>query len=257
MAKAYTQLPAGLLHTGATELPKRCNSDKKHIFQAGQMYGFLTVISVERVPRNPKGFYLCCKCKCRCGNETLAAAHNIVSGHTTSCGCFKRELIRIRSTTHGGSVGRKPSPTYNSWSCMIQRCTNLNNPDFKNYGGRGITVCERWRRFENFLADMGERPPGLTIERINNNGNYEPGNCKWDTRTVQRNNTRRNRILIYNGKSQCTAFWSIETGLPRQAIYNRVVVYGWTVERALTTPLKINPASTQSARRVPVKIDQT
>lgn len=124
---------------------------------------------------------------CDCGNLVHAKIGDITSGNTRSCGCLKRDIVRSVNITHGLSHG----PEYNSWSAMIQRCTNRKHQAWKNYGGRGISVCKRWRKFENFYADMGNRPVGLTLERINNFGDYDPSNCKWANWTEQRLNSRR------------------------------------------------------------------
>jgi hypothetical protein len=119
------------------------------------------------------------RCRCDCGNEIEVSGVNIRNGQTQSCGC-----VHI---THGMTL----SPEYRIWRGMHQRCTNPNSTKYENYGGRGITVCDRWRSFENFYADMGPRPEGLTIERINNEQGYGPGNCKWATYSEQNLNRRK------------------------------------------------------------------
>lgn len=122
-----------------------------------------------------------------CGNPFRGLRWCLLSGHTKSCGC-----LRLLPKTHG----LYKSPEHNSWGSMCQRVRNPNHIDYKNYGGRGITICERWSKFENFLADMGKRPSGTSIDRINNDGNYEPGNCRWATRKQQNNNRRDNRGVL-------------------------------------------------------------
>lgn len=134
------------------------------------------------------------------------------------------------SRTHGMAK----TPTYSSWHGMLQRCTNPNNPRWKRYGGRGITVSERWLKFENFLEDMGVRPKGLSIERINNNGNYEPSNCKWATRREQQGNTSFNQLLTFNGETDHLAGWARRLGIKPDTLYSRIFTLGWTIERAFS-----------------------
>lgn len=130
----------------------------------------------------------------------------------------------------------KPSVTHNSWAGMIQRCTDPNYAKFKYYGGRGIKVCDRWRHsFAAFLEDMGERPPGGTLERKDHNGDYCPENCCWATWTEQQNNRSNSRLLTFRDKTQTVAQWSRELGTPYQTIIDRLRL-GWTTERALGTP---------------------
>lgn len=121
--------------------------------------------------------------------------------------------------THGMTL----SKTYISWRSMKTRCLNKNQECYKHYGGRGITVCKRWMTFENFLADMGQAPPGLTLDRYpNNNGNYEPGNCRWATMSEQKNNTRRNRIIEFNGTRDTLCGWANKIGIRQRALNYRL-----------------------------------
>jgi hypothetical protein len=130
-------------------------------------------------------------CLCDCGSTSVVYGGNLRNGASTSCGCYFSEALIARQTIHGKSG----TPTFNSWASMWDRCTNENANQFKDYGGRGIKVCERWKSFVNFLADMGEKPDALTLDRYpNNNGNYEPGNCRWATRSQQNRNRRDNAI---------------------------------------------------------------
>lgn len=171
--------------------------------------------------------------ECVCGNVVVAFVSGVKQGNTTSCGCYQKEASSASNTKHGLSS----HPIYGTWVCMISRCYDLNCAGYKDYGGRGITVCDRWREsFANFLSDMGERPKGWSIDRIDNNKGYCPENCRWATSVEQNNNTRRNRILSHDGKTQTMTQWAMELGFSVQAIYDRLR-RGWSVERALSEPV--------------------
>lgn len=154
---------------------------------SGQRFGKWTVVTRD-LARCRWGQSLW-KCTCDCGNTRSVVAYSLRHGRSVNCGCMRREQVRARATTHGHTA----SPTYTAWANMIQRCKNARNKRFKDYGGRGIKVCDRWHGFTVFLADMGEKPPGLTLDRIDNDGNYEPGNCRWATAAEQRANKRARR----------------------------------------------------------------
>lgn len=173
---------------------------------------FGRLVALHEIPGSPK--YIKYMCACDCGTVHPVRAGHLRDGSATSCGCYKRELVRDRGrqTRHGHTTDNSRSPTYAAWQSMRDRCGNERCPRFCDYGGRGIKVCARWGNFERFLADMGERPEGTSLDRIDVDGNYEPGNCRWATNLEQQNNRRNNRVIAMGGQVKTVAQWCREHG---------------------------------------------
>lgn len=171
------------------------------------------------------------ECRCDCGRVTKALASNLRTGNTTSCGCNRGISNRSR-TVHGMSQ----TPEHNVWQAIHRRCMNPKSDDYADYGGRGIMVCSRWRRFVNFIADMGRRPSAAhSLDRRDNDGPYSPSNCRWATKIEQARNRRNNRFITFNGETLTLSTWEERTGLAAGMIWKRLDL-GWSVERALTEP---------------------
>jgi len=184
-----------------------------------------------------------CRCNCDDKNEVIVRGSNLRDGTTKSCSCLQKEIAFIYCKKykfkHGHAKKNKITKTYWVWQDMIKRCTNPNHSRYMDWGGRGITVCDEWlHSFPNFLKDMGEAPKGFQLERIDNNGDYHRENCCWTTSKEQGRNKRNNRLITYNGKTQCLAAWTEETGISWETLYARICRYGWSTEKALTTPVR-------------------
>lgn len=199
----------------------------------GQTFGRLIVIFQAGKDRYN---YALWETKCSCGNKRIVNGRDLRAGDTTSCGCAKRERIIARSTTHGLTKGGRLPLGYVSWSGAKNRCLNPNNKSFRLYGGRGITMCKRWSdSFEAFIADMGNPPSRRhSLDRFpNQDGNYEPCNCRWATAKQQSDNQRTNRILEFQGKRQNVAQWALELGI-RYGTLRQRLRRSWPIERALS-----------------------
>jgi hypothetical protein len=197
----------------------------------GSCFGRLTVIERLANKRHPSGKtsqqFLA---RCLCGNTTQVLWSRLASGKTTSCGCYRVDASREKQKTHGMC----DTPEYAIWSTMKARTSNPKTPTFSHYGGRGITVCRRWMdSFEHFLCDIGRRPTSKhTLERINVDGNYEPGNVEWATMKVQQRNRRNNHLITVDGITRCLAEWSEISGVGFSTIIRRLKI-GWSTTDAV------------------------
>ncbi len=196
-------------------------------------------------------------CSCSCGTIKRVAGSHLRAGSIVSCGCFQRECVaemgRTRNRRHGESRHGRRELEWTAWSRMWQRCTNPKRKDWKHYGGRGVTVCERWATYENFLADMGRRPSSKhSIDRFpDTNGNYEPGNCRWATWTEQARNRRNNKLITHNGETRCLSEWAELHGLTTHQLYNRLAS-GWNFTAAVEKPLQRANLSVDQQRQLVV-----
>ncbi len=172
--------------------------------------------------------------RCSCGLVKDIQAQSLTSGKSTNCRCKQSERHPIK---HGHARHGDRAREYIIRKNLRQRCNNPRNTGYKNYGGRGIKVCKRWDRYERFIADMGKAPNGLTLERINNDGDYKPSNCKWATRTEQARNTRQNVMVTIGGKTQCLSVWCKELNVPEATVHWRRREKNMTPKEALTTKL--------------------
>jgi hypothetical protein len=192
----------------------------------GQQFDRIVVVAYSH--KHKKKHRWLCRCL-DCGRVTAKTRYEIWK---YNCKCHQAEAARANRLTHGHTQG-KFSKTYSAWNNMRQRCENPANGHYGDYGGRGIRVCDRWQVFEHFLEDMGECPDGLTIERVNNAGNYEPGNCRWATVDEQARNKRNNRWLTLNGRTMCAKDWARELGIHYMTLITRMN-RGWSDDECLT-----------------------
>lgn len=203
-----------------------------------QRFGRLTV--VKRVENSASGG-IQWLCTCDCGNKAIVMSGNLLNGHTQSCGCLQKERTSEVHTVHSHYYGKdgKRSSLYRVWEAMKRRCLNPNDYFYDYYGGRGISVCSQWMEYEAFYdwALRNGYKKGLTIDRIDVNGNYEPSNCRWSTAKEQGRNKRNNIFLTYDGRTLLLVEWAELLDIDPKLLRNRLR-RGWTIERTLSQPVK-------------------
>ncbi len=215
----------------------------KNIEMIGEKFGRLLVIDQAETDTHGKRW----RCICDCGAEHIVNGVLLRNGTTNSCGCYRRDLgvlMGSNSKKHGHARTGEETAEYRIWSAMVSRCTSPTNRNYANYGGRGIQICERWlKSFANFYADIGNRPPGThangraiySLDRINNEGDYEPSNCRWATPEEQNNNTRFNHYVEIEGVKKSLTEWLHIYPVPRDIFYKRIK-QGMSEKDALITP---------------------
>lgn len=214
---------------------------------SGEIFGRLTVLRFLGSV-NKRAVW---ECACACGNTVKVPGTALRSGNTASCGCIGREKTAKRNATHGFTRGEHRA-MYAAWNTTKQRCTNPNNRDWRYYGGRGITLCERWHSFENFFADMGAKPQGYTLERIDNDKGYYPENCRWATRKEQANNQRRSLRITYREMTKTLAEWSELTGIRYHTLKARLQRLDYTDAACIEQPLAPQSKGRINAKRIDI-----
>ncbi len=214
----------------------------KFIDLTGQKFGRLTVIERAGSTKHGATKWLC---KCECGKEKIVIGDELRKGNTTSCGCYAKEIAKETALKHIAGKNKTHDMTgtlvYKEWSEMKRRCYNSKDKSYSDYGKRGITVCDRWKNsFEAFCEDVSKLPhfndKGYSLDRINNNGNYEPDNVRWANSKIQANNRRTNQLITYNNKTQTIAQWADEYGISYKKLWKRINTFHWDIEKALNTP---------------------
>lgn len=177
-------------------------------------------------------------CVCECGSHGVVTDFSLSRGASNSCGCLQREIAKTFKVTHGETLGGGKSPEYKAWCAMRERCNNPANKRYESYGGRGITVCDEWTSFDNFLLDMGRRPTSRhSLDRINNNMGYSPGNCRWALPHEQMTNRNITRFIEIDGVSVPLATVSKDCGIPANTLRARILK-GWPTDRAVNEPVR-------------------
>lgn len=200
----------------------------------GQRFGRLVVTSLHHERNKDNGAMFLCACDC--GVEKIIHGSAIRSGRTKSCGCLRKEVLGSSGTKHG-MCG---TGAWHSWRDMMKRCYSPRSMHYRHYGGRGIIVCDEWKSFEGFHAGMGDRPAGMSIERDDVDGNYEPGNCRWIPRREQHYNKRNSIFVMIDGERLCLSVACKRLGLSYNRVRDRIKTLGWSIEDALAQPKKIN-----------------
>lgn len=205
---------------------------------AGTRFGRLVVIGRGEPSVRPNGrLSERSSCVCDCGQNAVILNSQLRSNKTKSCGCLQRDNTSAASITHGHTRGHKLSPEYHAWASMWSRVRDSTKHAYHRYGGRGISVCDAWKDFTVFLSDMGQRPSPLhSLDRKDNDGNYEPGNCRWATRHEQMNNVRHNRRITIDAITMTSPQWSRESGVSAATIRERLN-RGWSERDAVWTPI--------------------
>ena len=206
--------------------------------QSGMRFGRLLVLCEnEKSPKGRRMFL----CRCDCGTEKSIVGSDFSSGNTSSCGCLQKDRTRQASTKHGQAANKfrgKVPPEYQAWLSMIARCENPKNKSYKDYGARGITICERWRHsFINFLKDMGTRPNGMSIDRLDNDKGYDKDNCAWRGKLEQAYNRRATLRISFNGETHTLLEWAEKTGMQASMIRQRLR-REWPLERVFEPPIR-------------------
>lgn len=207
----------------------------------GKRFGRLTVVSRAENGKGGRARWLC---RCDCGNKRVVYGYSLKSGNTRSCGCLRAETSKDKATTHGMSK----TSLFHVWWAMMERCTNKNSNSYKNYGGRGISVCDEWLDSATFFdwALSNGYEEGLTIERIDVNDGYKPSNCKWITKAEQARNKTNSFIVEIDGESKCLAEWCERYEINYSTVHQRIAKLGWPPIKALTTPISKRTARKES-----------
>ena len=205
---------------------------------SGQKFKRLVVIKQVEDYVSPKGHHAWqWLCECDCGNKVIVNTHRLKAGLTSSCGCLQKEILTKRNMKHNESHTR----LYKIWVDMRARCYNCNDSEYKNYGGRGISVCDEWKdnylSFSQWAKESGYNDK-LTIDRIDVNGNYCSQNCKWSNSIEQANNKRNSSFITYKEETKTIAEWAKFLNIPYITLYSRLKYYNWPIEKAFTKPIK-------------------